>query len=250
MIRKLLYYIVFSVFSFASTAYAVVKIGTLQFDPPFVTTDNHFVSNGFDIDLMKNICTELSWQCEFVTYNEYDKLVDALIDHHIDYAISGIVIIPLKDNRLLFSLPYLLSAGTFLTLKKNTDINDLASLKDKKIGVLDGRGYGEYLKQNADLLKINVVDYHNYMDLFNDLYDGKVDAIFMNNYTGLYLLHRYPNYVKLVNTSIRFADGIGILSRADNKENIDKINALLNKFESDGTFIKLYNYNFAFFIKQ
>ncbi|MGQ3888955.1 transporter substrate-binding domain-containing protein [Legionella sp. CNM-1927-20] len=249
MIKKLLFGVFFYISTFSSTTFAVVKIGTLEFDPPFVTNDQHLVAAGFDIELMTNICNKLNWQCKFVAFKDYNNLLTALINRDIDYAVSGIVITPLENPNLLFSLPYLLSAGTFVTLKSNTQIADLTSLVNKKVGVLAGRGYGEYLRQNG-ALSMTIVDYHDQMDLFDALYNGKVDAIFMNNYTAMYLLHRFPNYVKLINTCINFASGIGILSRVDNKDNLDKINALLTQFESDGTFVKLYNYHFAFFIKQ
>ncbi|STX29367.1 arginine ABC transporter substrate-binding protein [Legionella beliardensis] len=250
MLRKLSYFILISILYFVSPSYAAVKVGILQFDPPFVTTDKRFVLSGFDIELMKCICSELNWSCKFVIFKDYSKLIDALLTNNVDYAMSGIVITPLKNPNLLFSIPYLISAGNFITLKSNTEITNLASLQNKKVGVLAGRGYGEYLKQNPSALNLQVVDYYNYMDLLNDFYTKKVDAIFLNNYTAMYLLHQYPDFVKLINTSISFANGIGILSRADNKENIDRINALLTRFETDGTFVTLYNYNFAFFVNQ
>ncbi|STX51900.1 arginine ABC transporter substrate-binding protein [Legionella busanensis] len=248
MIKKLLCSIFFYIITYSATAFAVVNIGTLQFDPPFVTNGQHLVAAGFDIELMTNICNRLDWECKFIAFKDYDTLLTELINNNIDYAVSGIVITPLDNPNLLFSMPYLLSAGTFVTLKSNTKLIDLSSLANKKVGVLAGRGYGTYLMQNATF-NMTIAEYHDQMELFDALYNGKVDAIFMNNYTAMYLMHRYPDYIKLINTSINFASGIGILSRVDNKNNLDKINALLTQFESDGTFVKLYNYHFAFFIK-
>ncbi|MCE3046007.1 MULTISPECIES: transporter substrate-binding domain-containing protein [Legionella] len=224
-----------------------VKIGTPFFDPPFATNDGHYLLNGFDIDLMKKICEKLHWECQFVSL-EGPQLYTALSERKIDYAIGDIAITPSRQLNYLFSIPYMITEGAFVTLT-DSPLTTLKSLSGKRVGVMSWRVYNEYLQQHNDL-NITVVPFDDFNNLAIALARQDIDAVFMNKYSALYLVRQHPDKIKLMNIDLKINEGIGIASYYGNEKNMDLINHLILQFQADGTFVNLYNYNFGFFIRR
>ncbi|MDI9818723.1 MULTISPECIES: transporter substrate-binding domain-containing protein [unclassified Legionella] len=230
-------------YTFANTK---IRIGVPLFAPPFVSADKTYMAEGFDIDLMNAICIRLQWQCEYLPM-KYTSLFSALEEKKIDFAIGGIVI-PDKQQAFLFSLPYLVCQGSFILPKKNPAAK-VIDLQGKRVGALIGRGYIDYLSQNF-IGQFTVVPYPIQADLVADLHDGKIDAAFINYFSALYVEHEYPEQVKLLKEHFEVGDGLGIVSLPGNKALMDQVNHVLLQFQSDGTYVGLYNYHFAFFTRQ
>ncbi|WP_133128480.1 transporter substrate-binding domain-containing protein [Legionella nagasakiensis] len=231
---------------FCANCYAVnatVRIGTPIYDPPYAVNDKISGVLGADIDLMNVICNRLNWDCQYIPMRYYD-LLPALDKHEIDFAIGALIITPDKQEKYLFTLPYMISEAGFLLMAKNP-INSVNDLQDKRIGALQGREYINYLYQNFSG-KFTVVAYKRPAELVTDLYNGKIDAMFANYLTVLYLQRQYPEYAKVLKEHFRIGNGLGIATLPANKAQVDQINKILLQFGSDGTFIKLYNYNFEF----
>lgn len=230
--------------SFSFTVNATIKIGTPIFAPPFVL-NNGIYAEGFDIDLMNALCKRLQWQCEFIPMKFYE-LFPALEQSKIDFAIGAMVISPEGESEFLYSVPYMISEGGFLLLA-DSPIKSLNDLQGKRVGALKGREYINFL-YNSFPIQITVVPYQFYDNLMLDLKNNKIDAVFINYYGSLYLEHQYPEKIRALKEHFQVGEGIGIVTMPTNKDKMDKINNLLLQFQSDGTFIKLYNYNFQFFI--
>jgi ABC-type amino acid transport substrate-binding protein len=238
-------FIIIFLCSLYSIAHAdLVKIGIPLFAPPYAIDDKANGPQGSDVELMRNICTELKWDCQFVPLY-YSKLLPALQTNDIDYAIGALVITPEKQENYLLSIPYLPSEGGFL-LMENSPINSIAGLKGKRIGALNGKEYFNYIV-NRFGNDATIVPYDILTNLILDLKDGKIDAIFMNYLGALYLEHQYPDRIKVLKENFPVGGGLGIATLPTNTQGIQQINKVLLKFESDGTFVKSYNYTFEFF---
>ncbi|AHE66292.1 transporter substrate-binding domain-containing protein [Legionella oakridgensis] len=222
---------------------AAIKIGTPIYDPPYAVNDKTTGVSGADIDLMNIICSRLKWDCDYVPMRYYE-LFPALEAGKIDFAIGALIITADKQEKYLFTLPYMISEGGFL-LTANNPINSVNELQGKRIGALQGREYINYLSQNF-LGKFTIVGYERPAELVTDLYNGKVDAMFANYLTILYLQHQYPEYTKVLKEHFKIGNGLGIATLPANKAQVEQINKILLQFGSDGTFIKLYKYNFEF----
>ncbi|KTC99446.1 transporter substrate-binding domain-containing protein [Legionella erythra] len=232
---------------FTLPAEAKVKIGTPIFDPPFVMNDSHFVNTGFDVDLMQRICSRLKWECEFVTMPK-QRLLEALGSGEIDYAMGALAITPERETQFLFTIPYFLSSGGFIVMAKSplTSINPLAG---KRIGVMEGTVYADYLLHHPEL-KVDLQVYSNIGGLVEAMKTDKIDAAFINYYSVLYLEHQYPGIVESLKESIKVGYGMGIATRRGNEKEVQQMNAIITEFENDGTFVMLYNYYFTFFAKD
>ncbi len=94
---KIKAWIILAICLFNTQANALIKIGTVFFNPPYVFSLNE----GFDIDLSQMLCKGLQEQCQLIPM-DYSALFPALINGTIDIAIGGISIPFKRPTRLHF----------------------------------------------------------------------------------------------------------------------------------------------------
>lgn len=231
---------------FCFSLYAdTVRIGVPIFAPPFVVDIQHYTVEGFDVELMDTICGDLNWQCQFIPLRN-NLLFEALNQNQVDFIVGGLIISPERRLLYLFSDPYLPSKGGFIVLPQSP-IKVLADLKNKRVGTVKGSMFDDYLKNFP--IPIKVISYDLAPDLTLAVKNGDVDAAFINYYTALHLNHQYSWLIRAINQPLELGEGIGIATIFKNVDKIEQINQLLKKYESDGTYVKLYNYYFQFFAK-
>ncbi len=218
-----------------------LTIGVLV-TPPYAVytgTGKHYF--GFAVDLMDNICKQIQADCTYKPMHLNTEL-DALKNGTVDLAFTQIPISDDSTGQFLFSLPYLISDGQFLTLT-GTNINKVTDIKDKRIGVLSVT-LNEVLKEshfNNGQIKL----FSTFPDLIAGLENNDVDVVFINNHVGQYLVNNAMIDVKLVGDKIPIGEGYGILGLKTNKELIDKVNSALLKIEEDGSYLKIYSLYFG-----
>lgn len=230
---------------FCISTHAKIRIGAPNFDPPYSIKDPLQEVSGFDIDYMEKIYQRLSWDCEFISM-KYIVLKEALQENKIDFAIGSMVITPNQQNNLIFSLPYLTSDAGFL-VNKDSSINKVSELRDKRVGAIHGKAYFEYLNEHFNR-QVTVVPYEEFTSIAKDLHDEKIDAIFLNYLSALYLKQQLPDKIRVLSEHFQVGDGIGIAALPANKDKIEQINKVILQFQTDGTFTNLYNYYFQFVI--
>ncbi len=223
-----------------------VTVGTPLFNPPYVMVSGSTVA-GFDIDLMNAICARLQWNCNYLPL-KFPLLLDAVANNKVDFAIGSIVMTSERRQRFNFSIPYLICDGGFSLLAGNS-INSVNDLRGKRVGVLKAREYYQYLSENF-INQFTIVPYDQYQNIFLDLKSGKIDAVFGNYFSALYLDHQYPSELKILPQHFQVGEGLGIIASPSNQDKLEQINQVLLQFQADGTFVGLYNYNFEFFTKQ
>ncbi len=228
-------------------ANAAVRVGTPLYDPPYTINDPINGVSGFDVDLMKKICNRLSWNCQFIPM-KYLKLLTALEENEIDFAMGALVITPEQQKKFSFSIPYLTSEAGFL-LKVDSPISAVSQLQGKLVGAVRGKAYIDYLQEHFQG-QMTIIPYDSFRTLALDVNNGKVDAIFINYISALYVQHQFPDKVKVLNEHFQVGEGLGIASMPAKQDQINQINQVILKFQSDGTFTALYDYNFQFFIPQ
>ncbi|CEK09481.1 transporter substrate-binding domain-containing protein [Legionella hackeliae] len=233
-------------YSICLSANPKIIIGTPVFNPPYVIA-SPAITQGFDIDLMNAICSKLQWDCSYKSFAFID-LLDAIRNNEVDLAIGSIVITPDRRQEFIFSIPYLPCDGGF-TVLKDSPVKNVDDLQGKRIGALRPREYYHYLAENF-IDQFTIIPYDHYQDIFLDLKSGKLDAVFGNYFSGLYLAHQYPNDVRVLTEHFQIGEGLGIIASPINQDKITQINKAILQFQVDGTFIGLYNYNFEFFTQH
>lgn len=224
-------------------AHASLKVGTVFFYPPFVTADGA----GFDIDLIQIICRRMGEDCKLVRM-EFNQLFVELNKGNIDIAVGGIMIFPREpENNYIFSLPYVLSKGTFLVAQKD-NIQSINELVGSKVGVIKGKKGGgvfyDYLERNYPG-QFKVQKYNRMDDMIEALRDGVIKAAFTHESTVVYWELNSSGKFKRFGSPLIIGDGIAIMSTPKNAPLIGKINEQLEKIENEPTYLNLYNTYFA-----
>ncbi|HAT8623631.1 TPA: transporter substrate-binding domain-containing protein, partial [Legionella pneumophila] len=212
---------------------SAIRVGHPFYKPPFVINAN----KGFDLALMKYICSQLKKKCDFYPM-AFESLFLALDNGSIDIAIGGINITDWQAKHYLFSLPYKITKGQFLVLK-GSGISHYKALDNKRVGTIRGSDFEEFLstdhRKNWQIILLDEVTL-----LFNKLNQKGIDAVFLDAAVIDYWAHHHDAYLRVGNP-IFLGDGFGVMTTPNNDVLIKQINAILLQMESDGTWEKLYN---------
>lgn len=228
---------------FSTFSYSTIKIGMQEYDPPYVISPHQ----GFDVDLSHMLCTHLKLECQFIFIKSTNQLYDALKNGQVDLAISGITISAVREKEFIFSLPYMLSEGQFLTLREN-NINSVDDLNGTNVGVirdmLSGGVIYSYVANNFQG-KFTIHQYDSIEDMFADLSNKKISAVFLYRSDVNFWNHNSGNIFKPLGPVITLGKGLAIMASAKNSNLIEQINKVLQQMEENNTYLNLYRIYFS-----
>ena len=223
--------------------------------PPynFVAPDGSL--QGFDVDFAKAMCVKLGAQCEIIK-QDWDGMIPGLLARKYDVIVASMSILPEREEKIDFSIPYYQSP-TGLVANKKSGIKagadsyvDPATLTGKKIGVQRSTGYESFARKTWLNATIVVYDTPESADL--DATAGRVDArfddfILLKN--GLLSGDAKSDFERVGNTWPEAAfgskgEGIGV--RKGEKELLDAINKAILDMRADGTYKKINDKFFDF----
>lgn len=240
---KKMLFIIALLFNFYAYCNPVV-VGVLEFAPPFSSLSGDKTNYyGFTIDLMNAICKRINIQC---TYKPllFTNQQEVLEQGKVDIVFTPTPLNFTNNSNYIFSLPYLPSNGQFVTLKGN-GINNIADLKNKKIGVLKISLFLPLVEANKKDYS-DVIIYDNISDLVSALGNKSVDAIIMDHSIATYVVNNdIIDGSMFVGNKIPAGDGYGIFTLKKNANLITQINSALVNIESDGTYTAIYNKYFS-----
>lgn len=220
---------------------APLKVGVLTFDPPYV----YSTTEGFDIELINSICEKLSLQCQLLPMN-YHEFFQSLDNETIELAIGAIFINPVSEEHYMFTLPYMVGKGQFLTLRSSS-IQSPADLKGQIVGVIKGNPVGNtfanYINQNFPG-QFQLKDFESVNDLITDLTNKTIAAAFLRRSSANYWEQNGDGVFKTFGPIVTIGSGMGIMTLPKNTALIQQINGLLEKMEADGSYLTLYNIYF------
>ncbi len=102
---------------------------------------------GFDMDIAAAVATKVGAELSVIK-DSFDSIQSGLFKTKCDIAISGISITEKRKGNMDFSTPYL-DDDLVLVAKKGSGITDLASAKDKKVGVQSSTTGSDYAKEQG-----------------------------------------------------------------------------------------------------
>jgi polar amino acid transport system substrate-binding protein len=214
---------------------STVRVATDATNPPFEMIDEQTGSvTGFDVDLMKTIAQKAGFNVEFENI-DYNTLLANMAHCQYDAAVSAITITPEIQQSMHVSDPYI-NVGQIVTVRKdNSEIIGKDSLGGKTVGAEIG-SVGALELQNISGAK--EIDYDTIDLAFQDLLNGKIDAVVTDYPTALETVAKHPAALKLAgDVFTNESYGIAVCS----KENtlLKKINETLAALKSDGTLQQL-----------
>ncbi|MGN6102223.1 MAG: transporter substrate-binding domain-containing protein [Devosia sp.] len=189
--------LVFATLGAAPSLAKDVVIGTEGAYAPWNLTNADGTLDGFEIELMKDVCPRAQLNCTFMTH-DWDTMIESLNANKFDVILDGLSITPERAKAIAFSIPYASTPVGFATLKDSALANlpgtgtsitltgDAAhdkplidkfrdAFKDKTIGVQAATIYTKWLDDNFGSIA-TIREYKTVAERDADLVAGRVDA--------------------------------------------------------------------------
>lgn len=201
---------------------------------------------GYDIDLAKAVFKQYGIKVDFQTIDWSMKETE-LKNGTIDLLWNGYSINPARAKKVAFSRPYLKNRQVLVTLKRN-NINNLAGMSGKSLGVQNGSTGQTVLDDNPKLLKDKLkgkdaVLYDTFPDAFIDLNAGRIQGILMDQvYADYYVSHqKNRDAYRVYSTDQIPSESFGVGLRKGDKTLQKKINQGLARMQKNGELRKINN---------
>ncbi len=152
----------------------VLRIGTDATYPPFeIVNTETGQPEGFDIDLITELCKVNGWKAEFMV-TPFSGIIPGLQNKKYDLVLSAMTITPERAVVIDFSEPYYLAGQVIAVPLGNNSIFSIDDLIGKKVGVQLGTT-GELMAKKMDGLE--VFSFDNIGAAFIDMNNGNLDAV-------------------------------------------------------------------------
>lgn len=192
---------------------------------------------GFDIDLAKEAAKRMGVEFEFLPI-DWNNKENELDSGRIDLIWNGLDITPERQERILYSKPYMDNRQILLVKKDNDQgIRSESDLAGKSVGTQDGSNSADYINQNETLKKSfkEFKTYRNFRDAFNDLESGAVDVLIVDELAGRFEMSKVPSKFDPIETTVGPVTELGIGFRKDNVELRNEVQTAFDSMIRDGT---------------
>lgn len=234
--------LVFLAFSFFVSKIALAEESTLVWGgdtsggAPFIFLDpkDDTHTMGFEVELAELIAKELGMKAKLVSH-PWDSLIPGLNRQNYDVVINAVEITEDRKKEVLFSDPYFLSFEQLTVRKEEHNIKSLADLVGKKAGTVKNALAERMLKEHGG---IDVLSYDNQTTLYDDLANGRIEAVLMDQPAALYYGSLDSRLKTLDKPFGKFAYGICV--RKDQTQFLERINKALDRIKSSGQMRLIY----------
>ncbi|WP_263139693.1 cystine ABC transporter substrate-binding protein [Pseudomonas sp. RIT-PI-AD] len=213
-----------------------LRIGLEGTYPPFNFQDETGQLTGFEVEIANAVAKELGVKPDFQP-SKWDGILAALESKRLDVVINQVTISEERKKKYDFSVPYTVSGIQVLTRKgEESKFGKLSDLDGKKIGVVLGTNYEDWLKQNAP--KADIRTYDDDPTRNQDLRVGRLDAILGDRLAAFELIKKTGDTLAVAGEPFARQEA-GIALRKDNPELRDALDKALEKLRKDGTLAKI-----------
>ncbi|OLP58836.1 amino acid ABC transporter substrate-binding protein [Xaviernesmea oryzae] len=214
-----------------------ISVGTMGDSKPYAFTTADGTFTGFDIELFLNVAERMGFKKDQVIFTGQDfaALMPSVANSRFDVAVAAIGTTDKRKQTVDFSDGYL--AGFLTVLTPEADIKDAATLKGKRLGVVQGTLQEIYAEKNftgADLVKFP--DNNSAVSALNN---GTVDAHFLDYEAAKDYAARYPALKVAVNIP-SFDAPAGFVIRKGSDALREALNKELKAAMQDGTWKSLH----------
>lgn len=190
---------------------------------------------GFDIDLANEVCKKMGMKLKTQTISWAAKEQE-LDSGNIDCIWNGFGYTEDRNKAMTLSKPYVKDRSMFV-VKEGSTYEKQDELKGKKIGVQSGSTQEKRLNESNYGKELGeIIGYTDYLTALMDLETGNIDAVYMSQISGNYIIEKQDKEFKTFD-----AIGIGEESKgmviAFKKGNIelkDKVEKALDELKQEG----------------
>lgn len=196
---------------------------------------------GFDIDLANEVAELYDWDLEFQAIDWGLKETE-LNSGNIDMIWNGYGITPEREEQVLFSEPYIESGQVVISLA-GSGIESLEDLEGKTISTQSGSTAVDFMQNWPNDLYNRLAEppvlYPDYNQVFADLESGRVDAAYVGEVYGRYImnLRGEEGYDWFVDENSVEPMGVGV--RQSEPELKEAIDAGISVLQENGTYAEI-----------
>jgi polar amino acid transport system substrate-binding protein len=204
---------------------------------PYSYVDNGKMT-GFDVELLRAIGAKLGLQVEFRA-QDFASMLPGVANRQLDVAAGSISITTDRLKMVDFSEGYLTGLLSVATLPDSPITADLATVKGKRIGVVQGTIEDTYAA--TYIPGAQVVRFPNLNAGFLQLRSKYIDGYFIDKTLAVGLQAKYPQLNlqdKLDISAVNLPAGFPL--RKGNAKLAAALNQSIDALVADGTWLKLY----------
>lgn len=219
-----------------ANAQTVLRVGSTPTGIPFTFLDTKTNQiSGVMVDLIKEIGKDQGFTTE-ISPMSFSTLIAALQGKKIDVIAAAMYITPPRQEVVDFSDPiYTYGDGLLVAAKDSKDYKGYEDLKGEIVGAQIGTAYVKPLQSSGMFKEVKVYD--SIPDIMRDVNLGRIKAGFADLPIVAYNLSQggFPETRLAKNYKPAVVGSVGIAVRKGDKATLDKINAALRKFKTNGT---------------
>ena len=183
---------------------------------------------GVDVEIAKEIAKEMGKKL-VVKDVAFDSIIHEVKSGKADLGVAGISYSEERAKQVDFSIDYTTSKQVII-VKINSDINTIDDIKTKKIAVQLGSVADIYVSEEYN--NKNIVRQKKYLAAIQDLKDGKVDCVVMDELPAKQIVNE-NNDIKIID-DILAEDNYGIIVDKGNKELLEIVNRVILRLKQEG----------------
>jgi polar amino acid transport system substrate-binding protein len=188
---------------------------------------------GLDVDLGNEVGKDLGIEVKWVKSSGYEHLFELLKNGEGEILISAIAIDPNKQADFAFSDPYFDTGDAIARRRDVFDIDDLASLSGKTVGVGAGRPGEAFLNSQTTATGVSIVKFSTLDDALGALNRGELDAVVGDEAILTYSSHTsYQNTITLPDLINKYQ--YAVVVRKNEGELLETINATIARLKDSG----------------
>lgn len=211
-----------------------LRIGTEGTYAPFTYHDESGKLTGFDVDIATEVSKRLGVEPEFIE-TQWDGMIAGLDANRFDTVFNEVGITEERQQKYLFSDPYISSKAVLIVKEDNNDIKAFTDLKGKKSAQSLTSNFGKIAEQNGAEL-VSVDGFPQAVEL---LASGRADATINDNLSFLDLKKQQPDAPIKVVAEEADASQSGAIFNKSSQDLVDAVDKALKDMVADGTYLKI-----------
>ncbi|MBN3810042.1 ABC transporter substrate-binding protein [Paraburkholderia sp. Ac-20347] len=224
---------------------AFADAGSLRFGveaqyPPFESKDANGRLQGFDIDIGNAVCARAQLHCAWVE-TSFDGLIPALQGRKFDAINSAMNATAQRRAAIDFTTVIYRVPSRLIARTDSGLVATAASLKGKRVGVLQASIQETFAKTHWEPAGVNVVPYQDQNQIYADLVSGRLDGTLLLAPAGQkgFLSQPDGKGFAFVGEPVRddriLGNGVAFGIRKGDDALRERLNTAIAKLEADGT---------------
>ena len=208
---------------------------------PFVEPEPNDPSKveGFDVDVAEAIAAGLGRKAQFV-HVAYAAIDQSVQRGDFDLGMSGVEDTPARRAALAATIPYYVFTEALTVREADREkFDSLEDLRGSRVGTLGGTIAYEILLDAEKTHGITAVSYDDDVHPYEDLQQGRLDAVLLDNIIAARAMRRTPGLYSHYDKPVAKGYYIIVLARENTKLR-DRVNEVLKRLMRDGTLERIY----------